>query len=85
MRALTDNADRSMARASAAALAHNDALPNAEFSIPERSPIAKGTGRELNQQGIKQFPGTGFDGDPTFHGAGGTANQSGVSTVERLH
>jgi alkylation response protein AidB-like acyl-CoA dehydrogenase len=85
MRELTDNPDRTMLKAAAATLKHNDTLPNAEFSIPERSPIAKGTGRELNQQGIKQFPGTGFDGDPTFHGAGGTANQAGVTTVEPLH
>lgn len=85
MRELTDNPDRTMLKAAAAALKHNDTLPNAEFSIPEKSPVAKGTGRPLTQQGIKQFPGTGFDGDPTFHGAGGTANQSGVSTVERLH
>jgi alkylation response protein AidB-like acyl-CoA dehydrogenase len=85
MRELTDNPDATMLKASAATLKHNDTLPNTEFSIPERSPTAAGTGRELNQQGIKQFPGTGFDGDPTFHGAGGTANDTGVTTVERQH
>ncbi|MBX3352539.1 MAG: acyl-CoA dehydrogenase family protein [Phycisphaeraceae bacterium] len=85
MRELTSNADASMARASEAALKLSDTLPNSQFSIPERSPVAKGTGRELNQQGIKQFPGTRFEGDPTFHGSGGTSSGSGVSAVEKLH
>ncbi len=56
-RALRDNADESMRTAAAAAIAHNDAMPNNLFSIPERSPTAKGTGRVLDQNGIKQFPG----------------------------
>jgi alkylation response protein AidB-like acyl-CoA dehydrogenase len=56
-RHLYDNADESMLSAAAAALKHNDTLPNELFSIPERSPVAAGTGRPLRQEGIKQFPG----------------------------
>jgi len=56
-RALKANADTSMRTASEAAIALNDTMPNDRFSIPESSPTAKGTGRTLNQNGIKQFPG----------------------------
>ncbi len=55
--ALYDNADASMLRAAEAALKHNDTLPNDQFAIPERSPVAAGTGRQLNHDAIKQFPG----------------------------
>jgi acyl-CoA dehydrogenase family member 9 len=63
-RALRYNADDSMRRAAAAAIAHNDTMPNALFSIPEKSqaPAARGTGRRMDQSGIKQFPGTGVVG-----------------------
>lgn len=56
-RGLRDNADDSMRRAAAAAIAYNDTLPNSLFAIHEKSPSAAGTGRKLSQQGIKQFPG----------------------------
>ncbi|MBX3358995.1 MAG: acyl-CoA dehydrogenase family protein [Phycisphaeraceae bacterium] len=56
-RHLQENTDTSMQPAAAAALKHNDSLPNELFSIPERSPIAAGTGRKLKQDGIRQFPG----------------------------
>lgn len=56
-RAIYENADESMAAAADAALRHSDTLPNKLFSIPERSPNARGTGREIRQDGIKQFPG----------------------------
>jgi tmRNA-binding protein len=58
-RALHENADDTMLKAADLALAHSDTLPNSNFSIPESSPIAKGTGRKLKQDHIKQFPGTG--------------------------
>jgi acyl-CoA dehydrogenase family protein 9 len=61
-RALRDNADTSMRKAAAAAMAYNDTLPNAMFAIPEKSPSAKGTGRVLKQEGIKQFPGEKYAG-----------------------
>ncbi len=56
-RALRFNADPSMRRAASAAIAYNDTLPNGDFIIPERSPVARGTGRTPSQHGIKQFPG----------------------------
>jgi alkylation response protein AidB-like acyl-CoA dehydrogenase len=58
VRSLYDNADQSMLKAAAAAIKHADTMPNSEYSIPEKSPIAKGTGRTLKQDGIKQFPGS---------------------------
>jgi hypothetical protein len=56
-REMYENADESMLKAADVALAHNATLPNADFIIPERSPVAKGTGRTPSQDGIKQFPG----------------------------
>ena len=53
---LYENADDTMLAAAAAAMKHNDTLPNSEFVIPERSANAKGTGRANKQDGIKQFP-----------------------------
>jgi alkylation response protein AidB-like acyl-CoA dehydrogenase len=57
IRALGENADESMRVAAEAAIAHNDTLPNDQFAIPESSPVARGQGRELEQEHIKQFPG----------------------------
>jgi len=56
-RELYEHADDTMLAAAAAAMKHSDTLPNAEFSIPEKSPVAQGTGRTLRQDAIKQFPG----------------------------
>jgi acyl-CoA dehydrogenase family protein 9 len=56
-REMYENADDTMLAAADIALKHNDSLPNNLFIIPEKSPIAKGTGRTPNQTGIKQFPG----------------------------
>jgi hypothetical protein len=64
--ALFDHDDDTMRAAAKAALAYSDTLPNHLFAIPEWSPSAKGTGRQLKQDGIKQFPGdrhTGADGN----------------------
>src|SRR5581483_7949852 len=58
-RGLFDNTDDSARAAAEAALRYSNELPNDRFSIPEASPVAKGTGRKLKQQGIKQFPGSG--------------------------
>ncbi len=57
IRGLYDNADETMLKAADAALKHNDSLPNSQFIVSERSPIAKDTGRTPSQDGIKQFPG----------------------------
>lgn len=59
-RACYENADDTMLAAADAALAYSDTLPNSHFIIPERSPVAKGTGRVPDQEGIKQFPGEAF-------------------------
>jgi hypothetical protein len=57
LRALRENADASMLDAATAALACSSTLPNDAFVIPEASPVARGSGRKLRQDGIKQFPG----------------------------
>ena len=59
-RKLHENADESMRVSAKAALAHNDTLPNSDFIIPERSPVARGQGRVPSQDGIKQFPGDAY-------------------------
>jgi alkylation response protein AidB-like acyl-CoA dehydrogenase len=56
-RELYENADDTMLSAAAAAIKHSDTLPNSEFYIPEGSPNAKGTGKKIKQDGIKQFGG----------------------------
>ncbi len=66
-RALTANPDATMRTATQAAIARNDALPNDQFVIHERSPTAKGEGRELKQDAIKQFPGDRY-ADAPAHG-----------------
>ena len=57
LRELTEHADSTMLSAAEAAIRHNDSLPAGEFVIPEKSPVAAGTGRTTNQDGVKQFPG----------------------------
>jgi acyl-CoA dehydrogenase family protein 9 len=59
-RELYENADDTMLSTAAAAIRHSDTQPNSDFVIPERSPVAKGTGRINRQDGIKQFPGDAY-------------------------
>jgi alkylation response protein AidB-like acyl-CoA dehydrogenase len=54
---LYENPDDSMLKAAAAALKFSETLPNSDYYIPEKSPIAKGTGKGHKQDGVKQFPG----------------------------
>jgi acyl-CoA dehydrogenase family member 9 len=56
-RDLYENPDDTMLTAAAAALKYSDSLPNSDFVIPEKSPIAQGQGRKKKQDSIKQFPG----------------------------
>lgn len=77
-RALHENADDTMLKAADLALAHSATLPNSDFSIPESSPVAKGTGRELKQDHIKQFPGTGREQ------SGSTGREHMQETIEQL-
>lgn len=58
-RGLDENADDSMRRAAAAAIALCDAQPNSEYIIHERSPVAAGEGKEPKLEHVKQFPGDG--------------------------
>lgn len=66
---LTDNADASMRTAAEAALRYSDTLPNDQFVIPERSPVAAGTGHKPDQTAIKQFPGDSRSTDARAHSA----------------
>jgi alkylation response protein AidB-like acyl-CoA dehydrogenase len=54
---LFGNDDPAMLAAADAALAYGQTLPNARYVIHEASPNARGTGRELDQSSIQQFPG----------------------------
>jgi len=56
-RAIWKNADASMLDAAEQAIARSDAQPNSEFIVPEKSPVATGTGRTPDQSDIRQFPG----------------------------
>jgi acyl-CoA dehydrogenase family protein 9 len=51
------NPDETMDMAAKAALAYSDTLPHSKFVLPERSPNAKGQGRTVKKDFIKQFPG----------------------------
>lgn len=57
VRALSDNADKTLRAAAAAQFAYNDTLPNADYYIHESSPVAKGTGKPVQTEAIRQFPG----------------------------
>jgi acyl-CoA dehydrogenase family protein 9 len=59
-RRLRTNTFDTMRVAADKAIAHNDTLPNNLFVIPESSPVAKGAGRELRQDAIRQFPGDAY-------------------------
>ncbi|MFK7846340.1 MAG: acyl-CoA dehydrogenase family protein [Rhodothermales bacterium] len=54
---LKKNADESMRLASDAARRHNDSLANEDYYIHESSPVAKGTGKPVRKENVRQFPG----------------------------
>ncbi len=54
---LRRNGDASMRRAAQATLRYVDTLPNQDYYIHEASPVAKGTGKPVQKEHIKQFPG----------------------------
>ena len=58
---LFKHADDAMLKAAEAAIVYNDSLPNADFIVPEKSPVAAGTGRTPDQTDIAQFPGDGLE------------------------
>ena len=78
VRGLHSNSDDSMRRAADAAIAYNDTLPNEQFYIHEASPTAGGTGKAVQTDHIKQFPG---DRDPYTPGENGVSAGDGA-TVE---
>src|SRR5262249_54911300 len=55
-RELYENPDDTMLKAASAAMKYSATIPNAEFSIPEKTPAAgaQGSGRIRKQDGIKQ-------------------------------
>jgi acyl-CoA dehydrogenase family member 9 len=53
---LFDHADDTLPDAAKEAMAFVASLPNSDYSIPEASPNAQGTGRNRPTSGIKQFP-----------------------------
>jgi len=61
-RGLDENADDSMRVATRAAIAVNDSRPNSDYVIHERSPVAAGEGRAVQQDHVRQFPGDGSRG-----------------------
>jgi acyl-CoA dehydrogenase family member 9 len=54
-REIFDHPDSTMKPAADAAMKQVAQLPNSDYSIPEASPNAAGTGRVRPQEGIKQF------------------------------
>lgn len=76
-RELYVNSDDTMLKAAKAALKFTEGLPNSSFSIPERSPNAKGTGRTLKQSGIKQFVGVPM----VPHGGGDNGSSNGHASA----
>jgi len=80
-RGLVDNDDDSMLAAAHAALVYSNELPNSRFVIPEKSPIAQGTGRPVSREGIKQFPGDVTTGR---HEPGGNGNVTSESSLEEM-
>jgi alkylation response protein AidB-like acyl-CoA dehydrogenase len=67
-RRLFDNDDSAMTSAADAALTFSKTLPNSRFIIPERSPNAKGTGRAVRKEGVKQFGKVGDERRETREG-----------------
>jgi alkylation response protein AidB-like acyl-CoA dehydrogenase len=65
IRELYVNADETMLSAADAALAYSASQSPENFIIPEKTPTdLRGKGRKPTQVGIKQFPGTAWQGSP---------------------
>ncbi|MEZ4700348.1 MAG: acyl-CoA dehydrogenase family protein [Rhodothermales bacterium] len=81
---LRNNTDDSMRKAAEAARRHSDSLPNADFYIPESSPVAAGTGKQPPAEHIKQFPGTAATaGDGAMSEASAKVNAPGKPSKPR--
>ena len=75
IRELSRNADQSMAAAAEAQFALTDQMPNEDFYIHESSPTARGTGRPIQTEHIRQFPGDAY--------AGGDGSASSTPTPKK--
>ncbi len=69
VRSLSRNADQSMVEAAHAQYALTDTQPNEAFYIHESSPTAQGTGRPVQTDVVKQFPGDAHAEDSQGDGA----------------
>ncbi len=67
------NPDESMRTAAAAARRQNDTLPNSDYYIHEASPVAEGSGKEVQTDHIKQFPGEKYEPAGDGHAGNGAA------------
>ena len=76
------NADESMRVAADTARRYNDTLPNSDYYLPESSPVAKGTGKPIPVEHVKQFPG---DTQPEAGGDGAAvpAKRTTVKTASK--
>ena len=81
VRGLHANSDESMRRAAAAALDYMATVPNEDFYIQESSPTARGTGRPVQENFVKQFPETGAPFVPRPDDAA-TAGDGAVAPAE---
>jgi hypothetical protein len=74
-RRLFEHDDEAMRTAAEAALRYSATLPNGDFVIPEKSPVAQGTGRTPDRAAIKQFPGNGVLRPHAFSPSSGTPGE----------
>ncbi|MEM1042022.1 MAG: acyl-CoA dehydrogenase family protein [Bacteroidota bacterium] len=80
VRGLSRNADVSMVEAAQAQYALTDTEPNADYYIHESAPEAKGTGRAVQAESVKQFPGDAYAGGDGSAGDGAAATLNPEST-----
>ena len=78
LRGMRHNSDAAMRQAADAARRHNDTLPNADFYIPESSPVAQGIGKKIPTEDVRQFPGERY----ATSGGDGAAAGDGAARVE---
>jgi hypothetical protein len=82
--AMQHNADASMRRAAEAARYHNDTLPNGDFVIHEASPVAKGLGKPVLKEHVRQFPGDRYAAPAEAGGGDGAADAPTEVTAKKV-
>jgi acyl-CoA dehydrogenase family member 9 len=93
-RELRDNADDSMLKAADAALKYAKTLPDADYVVPEKSPVIPASkGHPRTQKSIKQFPGDKHPGETAATGHepvngngvnGGSTQQQQTAEAQRV-